>query len=53
MLLRGYHGGYQYLSGQIVFRTTDFVYLLFWAGVFLLFRMCPVVLLAGNLFGGF
>ena len=52
MMLRGYSGDYLYLIGQTVFRWKDFGYLLFWIAVFFLLRKYPVILLAGNLFGG-
>lgn len=52
MLLRGYRGDYQYLRGGIRFRRRDLAYLIFWLGIFVVFRLCPVVLLAGNLIGG-
>ena len=52
MLLRGYRGDYQYMRGQIVLSPKDALYFCFWAGVFALFRLCPVILMIGNLFGG-
>lgn len=51
MLLRGYQGDYQYLKGGIRFHGKDLAYLLFWLGIFVFFRFCPVILLAGNLAG--
>ena len=52
MLMRGYSGDYFYLKEKISFRRQDVAYGLFWAGIILLFRKYPVVLIAGNLAGG-
>ena len=53
MLLRGYQGDYRYLQGRVAFSKGDVIYFVFWLAVFVLFRCCPVVLMMGNLFGGF
>lgn len=52
MLLRGYQGDYGYMRERIAFRWQDAAYLLFWAGIFVLFRCCPVILVIGNFAGG-
>ncbi len=52
MLLRGYQGEYRYLGETTAFRMPDLMWLLLWLGMIVLFRLCPVVLLAGNLIGG-
>lgn len=52
MLLRGYQGDYLYMRQKVSVRLKDIAYLLFWAGVILLFRMCPIMLIVGNLIGG-
>ena len=52
MLLRGYQGEYQYLQEQVRLRWQDAAYFIFWVGIFVLFRLCPVILLIGNLAGG-
>lgn len=53
MLLRGFQGDYRYMREHIAFGGKDIVYLLFWIGVFALFRAYPVMLLIGNQVGGF
>ncbi|MCI9632595.1 MAG: cobalt ECF transporter T component CbiQ [Ruminococcus sp.] len=50
MLLRGYQGEYQYMRERIGFVRQDLAYLLFWLGVFAVFRMWPVILIVGGLF---
>ena len=50
MLLRGYQGEYQYMRERIGFVRQDLAYLLFWLGVFAVFRMWPVILVVGGLF---
>ena len=50
MLLRGYQGDYRYMQERIAMRWQDVVYLAVWAGLFALFRLCPVMLLIGGLF---
>ena len=52
MLLRGYQGDYRYMRERIAFRWQDAAYFVFWAGLFALFRLYPVMLLIGNLTGG-
>lgn len=52
MLLRGYTGDYQYLQRQLAFRIKDIIYLLFWSGIIVLFRMYPILLIIGNVTGG-
>lgn len=52
MLLRGFQGEYHYLRERIAFRWQDAAYLVFWVGLFALFRLCPVALVIGNLMGG-
>lgn len=49
MLLRGYQGDYQYMRERVALRGQDAAYLAFWAGIFALFRLCPVILMIGNL----
>ncbi len=51
MLLRGYRGDYGYMRERIAFRRQDAAYLAFWAGIFVLFRCFPVILLIGDLAG--
>ncbi|MCI9442560.1 MAG: cobalt ECF transporter T component CbiQ [Ruminococcus sp.] len=50
MLLRGFQGDYQYMRERISFRFWDILYFVFWAAVFILFRLYPIVLLAGAVF---
>ena len=52
MLLRGYGGDYRYLQERLAVRIKDIVYLLFWLGFIVLFRLYPVLLIVGNLLGG-
>ncbi len=52
MLLRGYQGDYRYMQERIALRWQDIVYFVFWAGLIVLFRLCPVILLIGSLTGG-
>lgn len=52
MLLRGYRGDYQYMKERITVHPQDIVYLLFWTGIVVLFRLYPVMLIIGNLTGG-
>ena len=52
MLLRGYGGDYQYLRERLAVRLKDIIYLVFWLGITLLFRLYPVLLIIGNLIGG-
>lgn len=52
MLLRGYRGDYQYMRERIAVRPQDMMYLLFWMGVLVLFRLYPVMWIVGNLAGG-
>ena len=53
MLLRGYKGDFKYMGQKVKFRMQDFLYLLLWAGVIVLFRMQPVFIVIGNFAGGF
>lgn len=50
MLLRGYQGDYQYMRERVTFCRRDILYFLFWTAVFLVFRICPVILLVGSVF---
>lgn len=52
MLLRGYNEDYGYMKARNSVRPTDIVYLLFWIGMIVLFRIYPVILIIGNLAGG-
>lgn len=52
MLLRGYKGDYRYLRERLAVRLKDIIYLLFWLGIILLFRLYPILLIIGNLTGG-
>lgn len=52
MLLRGYRGEFTYLEERISCRRSDIGYFLFWVAVILLLRRYPVILMAGNIFGG-
>ena len=52
MLLRGYEGDYRYLQERLAVRLNDIIYLLFWLGITLLFRLYPILLIIGNLTGG-
>lgn len=53
MRLRGYQGDYGYLRNSLIFRWSDALYFLFWIGILVLFRLFPVILVIGNLIGGF
>ena len=52
MLLRGYAGNYQYMRETLSIRGQDVAYGLFWMCVIVLFRVCPIMLIIGNLAGG-
>lgn len=52
MLLRGYAGDYRYMQDRCPVRPADIAYLLFWVGIFALFRAYPVIWIIGNLTGG-
>ena len=52
MLLRGYQGNYEYLRQKIKVRLQDIIYLLFWMGMIVLFRIYPVMLIIGNMIRG-
>ena len=52
MLLRGYNEDYGYMRARIAVRPRDIVFLLFWIGIFVLFRLCPIILIIGNFAGG-
>lgn len=47
MLLRGYQGDYQYMREKIKLRGQDIGYLVFWLAALAVFRIWPVVQLAG------
>lgn len=49
MSLRGFHGEFPF-AGKSRFRGADLGYLLFWAVLFVLLRLFPVLLLVGSLF---
>lgn len=50
MLLRGYQGDYQYMREKTKLRGQDIGYLVFWLAVMVVFRIWPVVRLAGAMF---
>lgn len=52
MSLRGYQGEFRYLEEKVHLRWQDAVYLGVWAGIFVLFRKVPMILVIGNLVGG-
>ena len=52
MLLRGYNEDYGYMKARITIRVQDIAYLLFWAGIIVLFRIYPMIMIIGNLAGG-
>ena len=52
MLLRGYNEEYSYMKALIPVCLKDIVYLLFWVGIVVLFRIYPVIMIIGNLAGG-
>lgn len=52
MLLRGYRGDYFYPGEGASFQLTDALWLIFWLGVFLLLRFCPLVYILGGMMGG-
>ncbi|MGN0398828.1 MAG: cobalt ECF transporter T component CbiQ [Blautia sp.] len=52
MLLRGYRGDFKYMGQKVKLRMQDFLYLLFWTGVILLFRMKPILIIIGDFAGG-
>ena len=52
MLLRGYNEDYGCMKARIAVRPKDIVYLLFWIGIIVLFRIYPVIMIIGNLAGG-
>lgn len=52
MLLRGYRSDYRYMRERIAIRPQDIMYLVFWMGMFVLFRLYPVMWIIGNLAGG-
>ena len=50
MSLRGYSGDFSYMAGKTPFRVKDLLFLVLWAGLFILFRRLPVLFLVGSLF---
>ena len=52
MLLRGYNEDYGYMKASVAVHPKDIVYLLFWVGIIVLFRIYPVIMMIGNLAGG-
>lgn len=52
MMLRGYQGDYAYIRESAPLRGKDVVWLLFWTSLFVVFRLFPVLYLAGNGIGG-
>ncbi len=52
MTLRGYEGEFQYVGQSTRMRWQDFLYLVIWLFVLILFRRIPVILAVGNLMGG-
>lgn len=53
MVLRGYNGTFDYIGEKITWKWTDILYLLFWLGIFILFRKVPILIVVGNFVGGF
>lgn len=52
MLLRGYNGEYEYMNECFAPGGRDAVWLFIWLGIIILFRIFPVILIAGDLMGG-
>lgn len=50
MMLRGYQGDFLYMREKTAIRMQDIAYLVFWLTVIAVFRIWPVVRLAGTLF---
>lgn len=53
MMLRGYSGEFMYMRTKIRWRWEDILYFAVWLGIIVLFRKIPVILVVGNLAGGF
>lgn len=52
MILRGYNGSFDYVGEKIHWKWQDVMYLIFWLGIFILFRNIPVLIIVGNFVGG-
>ena len=52
MVLRGYNGSFDYVGEKIIWKWQDVFYLVFWLGLFILFRNVPVLITVGNFVGG-
>lgn len=52
MTLRGYRGEFDYVGEKISVRWEDLLYFVLWTVIFFLFRRVPVIIIAGNFFGG-
>ena len=52
MVLRGYNGSFDYVGEKITWKWQDVFYLVFWLGLFILFRNVPVLITVGNFVGG-
>ncbi len=52
MMLRGYHGSFQYIGEKTRLRAQDIAFLAGWLIVLALFRKYPVFIIIGNLTGG-
>ncbi len=52
MVLRGYDSTFDYVREKTTWKWKDLFYLIFWLGVFVLFRKVPVLIIVGNFVGG-
>ena len=50
MTLRGYNGDFTYIGEKDRFKGGDLVYFVFFAGLFVFLRVCPVIVVVGGLF---
>lgn len=52
MVLRGYDSNFDYVGEKTTWKWKDLFYLVFWLGVFVVFRKVPVLIIVGNFVGG-
>lgn len=50
MTLRGYNGEFTYIGEKDKFKSGDAVFLIFFGALFILLRICPVIVVIGGLF---
>lgn len=50
MTLRGYNGEFTYIGEKDKFKSGDAIFLIFFGALFILLRICPVIVVIGGLF---